>query len=82
MNLANSKPCIAFERHDHRDCQHQLMSEAKALCAKRNTRLTRRRLQVLEILLQSHQPMGAYEILAHKSGPEHTADAAIAEKGN
>ncbi len=65
MNLANSDPCIAFERHDHRDCQHQLMSEAKALCAKRNTRLTRRRLQVLEILLQSHQPMGAYEILAH-----------------
>ena len=65
MNLANSKPCIAFERHDHRDCQHQLMSAAKALCAKRNTRLTRRRLQVLEILLQSHQPMGAYEILAN-----------------
>ena len=65
MNHDNSKPCIAFERHDHRDCQHQLMSEAKALCAKRNTRLTRRRLQVLEILLQSHQPMGAYEILVH-----------------
>ena len=41
------------------------MSEAKALCAKRNARLTDRRLQVLEILLQSHQPMGAYEILAN-----------------
>jgi len=65
MASKNTQPCIAFELHDHRDCQLQLMSEAKALCAKRNTRLTNRRLQVLEILLQSHQPMGAYEILAY-----------------
>jgi Fur family zinc uptake transcriptional regulator len=65
MNLTETIPCIAFEHHDHRDCQHQLLAEAKALCAKRNTRLTRRRLQVLEILLRSHQPMGAYEIMAH-----------------
>ena len=55
---------VAFERHDHRDCQHQLLSEAKDLCAKRNIRLTPRRLQVLEILLRSHAPMRAYEILA------------------
>jgi len=64
MNTNDTNPCIAFEHHDHRDCQHQLLSEAKALCEKRNTRLTQRRLQVLEILLRSHQPMGAYEILA------------------
>lgn len=55
---------VAFERHDHRHCQHQLLSEAKALCAKRKTRLTHRRLQVLKILLRSHQPIRAYEILA------------------
>ncbi|MCZ6579459.1 MAG: transcriptional repressor, partial [Gammaproteobacteria bacterium] len=60
----NTRHSVAFERHDHRHCQHQLLSEAKALCTKRNTRLTRRRLQVLEILLRSHQPMRAYEILA------------------
>ena len=64
MNSDDTSPCLAFEHHDHRDCQHQLLSEARALCAKRNTRLTDRRLQVLEILLRSHQPMGAYEILA------------------
>ena len=64
MKPADTKSCIAFEHHDHRDCQHHLLSEAQALCEKRNTRLTRRRLQVLEILLRSHQPMGAYEILA------------------
>ena len=59
-----TKKCLAFERHDHRDCQHQLIAKAKALCAQRDTRLTSRRLEVLEILLRSHQPMGAYEILA------------------
>ncbi len=64
MSRNRTKPCIAFERHDHRDCQHHQLSVARELCAKRNIRLTARRLQVLEILLESHQPMGAYEILA------------------
>ena len=34
------------------------------LCTRRKQRLTARRRQVLEILLASHQPMGAYDILA------------------
>lgn len=59
-----TKTCIAFQRHDHRKCRHQLLSSAKRLCARRNIRLTPRRQQVLEILLQSHQPMGAYDILS------------------
>ena len=64
MKPDDTESCFAFEHHDHRDCQYHLLSKAKTLCEKRNTRLTRRRLQVLEILLRSHQPMGAYEILA------------------
>jgi Fur family zinc uptake transcriptional regulator len=40
------------------------MSEASELCVARKLRLTPRRRQVLEIMLASHQPMGAYEILA------------------
>jgi Fur family zinc uptake transcriptional regulator len=55
---------IAFREHDHRLCQRQLLSAASRLCEKRKLRLTLRRRQVLEILLASHQPMGAYEILA------------------
>jgi Fur family zinc uptake transcriptional regulator len=55
---------IAFRKHDHRRCQHQLMSEASELCVARKLRLTPRRRQVLEIMLASHQPMGAYDILA------------------
>ncbi|MDH5353249.1 MAG: transcriptional repressor [Gammaproteobacteria bacterium] len=55
--------CLAFEHHDHQRCQSRLLSAAKQLCHSQNIRLTERREQVLQILLQSHQPMGAYEIL-------------------
>ena len=64
MSLNKTRQCLAFERHDHRRCQHQLLSAARDLCELRQIRLTARRQQVLEILLQSHQPMGAYDILA------------------
>ncbi len=53
-----------FRKHDHRRCQRQLLSAAHQLCKLRKLRLTSRRRQVLEILLASHQPIGAYDILA------------------
>ncbi|MCP4492314.1 MAG: transcriptional repressor [Gammaproteobacteria bacterium] len=56
--------CLAFSHHNHERCQHQLLSAARDLCASKDLRLTERREQVLRILLQSHQPMGAYDILA------------------
>ncbi len=63
--MAKSKTsCLAFSHHDHKRCQHKLLSAARDLCESRNLRLTERREQVLQILLQSHQPMGAYDILA------------------
>jgi Fur family zinc uptake transcriptional regulator len=55
---------IAFQKHDHRLCQRQLLSAASRVCELRKLRLTSRRRQVLEILLASHQPLGAYDILA------------------
>ncbi|MFT5399440.1 MAG: Fur family zinc uptake transcriptional regulator [Gammaproteobacteria bacterium] len=61
-NTANE--CLAFKRHDHRRCQRQLLSAARKHCEAKKLRLTSRRSQVLEILLGSHQPMGAYDILA------------------
>ena len=42
----------------------QLLTAAAQLCTERKLKLTARRRQVLEILLASHQPMGAYDILA------------------
>ncbi len=63
----SSKPhpdAIAFRDHDHRRCQRERLSAADKLCESRRLRLTERRRKVLEILLASHQPMGAYDILA------------------
>jgi Fur family zinc uptake transcriptional regulator len=60
---------IAFRKHDHRRCERQLLSEARQLCKARKLRLTSRRRQVLEILLASHQPLGAYGILAELNRP-------------
>jgi len=72
MNHKTKSPDIAFRKHDHRRCQRQLLSEASQLCATRKLRLTPRRRQVLEIMLASHQPMGAYDILAelNRTGDE------------
>ena len=55
---------VAFSQHDHRQCQQHLLDAARQLCEVRKLRWTPRRREVLKILLGSHQPMGAYEILA------------------
>jgi Fur family zinc uptake transcriptional regulator len=76
MPKDNTPKCIAFEQHDHSQCQNQLIRHAKALCENRRVRLTPRRLQVLTLLTQSHQPMGAYEILDCLNQQVNEADAA------
>ncbi len=53
----------AFDRHDHARCTHAGMAAAERLCAARKLRLTPVRARVLEILLEAHQAMGAYDIL-------------------
>ncbi len=68
MSGKSRNPQIAFRKHDHRRCQRQLLSAAAQLCEQRKLKLTSRRRQVLEILLVSHQPMGAYDILAELNG--------------
>ncbi len=74
---ARSQPAgIAFRKHDHRRCQREALAEIDRLFEARHLRLTPRRREVLEILLASHQPMGAYEILEvinRKSGKASVA---------
>jgi Fur family zinc uptake transcriptional regulator len=58
--------------HDHERCASAALAHAEAQCAARAQRLTPMRRQVLEVLLTSHKPLGAYEIierLADKSRP-------------
>ena len=54
-----------FEPHDHVGCIADAMAAAEQRCATRSLRLTAVRRQVLEILLQEHVALGAYDILEH-----------------
>jgi len=49
--------------HDHDRCVKDAMAEAVALCTSQQARLTPLRSRVLEIIWQSHKPLGAYAIL-------------------
>jgi Fur family transcriptional regulator, zinc uptake regulator len=49
--------------HDHERCASDAIAHAEAICAARKERLTPPRRRVLEALLASHQPLGAYELI-------------------
>jgi len=49
--------------HDHRACMTDTLASAETLAKSRGEKLTPLRRRVLEIVLQSHRPMGAYDIL-------------------
>lgn len=48
--------------HDHRSCIGIGLEAADLACAEQGLKLTRDRRQVLEILLESHAALGAYDI--------------------
>lgn len=54
---------LAFRRHDHARCTSAAMASVRAACAERGLRLTPARARVLEILLEAHRALGAYDIL-------------------
>jgi len=56
-------PARAFAPHDHHACAAEALVRAERLCAEAGARLTPVRRRALEILLESHRAMGAYEVL-------------------
>ena len=54
---------IGFEHHDHKSCISDGLSAVDAYCAENGLQFTAVRRRVLEILLQEHRAMGAYDIL-------------------
>ncbi len=58
------KAPLACLPHDHSHCVSSALAQAQSLCAKTGARLTALRLRVLELVWQSHKPLGAYDILA------------------
>lgn len=58
--------------HDHGHCLANALQDAKAVCTERGARLTPVRQRVLEIIWQSHRPLGAYAILEVLSAEGHS----------
>lgn len=56
-------PDLAFQPHDHGHCRSDALARADALCGALGLRLTPVRRRTLEILLESHRALGAYDVL-------------------
>jgi Fur family zinc uptake transcriptional regulator len=63
--------------HDHERCTSAAIAHAETQCAAREQRLTPIRRQVLEALLASHKPLGAYEIIERLAGDTRPAPITI-----
>jgi Fur family zinc uptake transcriptional regulator len=49
--------------HDHDRCVADALASAEAICLRQGLRLTALRRRVLELVWNSHRPVGAYDIL-------------------
>ncbi|MGL4236366.1 Fur family transcriptional regulator [Tabrizicola sp.] len=57
-------PDLAFATHDHAHCTEDALARAEALTTATGAKLTPVRRRVLEILLEEHKALGAYDVLA------------------
>lgn len=58
---------LACHPHDHSRCVAGALAAADRVCRRDGARLTTLRRRVLELVWQSHQPLGAYDILGRLS---------------
>ncbi len=61
MNTASAN--LSQAKHDHASCVAEAMSRAEMVCKQQGRKLTARRRRVLELVWDSHRPVGAYDIL-------------------
>lgn len=64
MSQQSSGGPFPSPKHDHADCVSEALATAEQVCRERGLRLTAIRRRVLELVWDSHQPVGAYDILA------------------
>ena len=62
--VATTKSTVGFGKHDHTYCKTHGLRQAEAVCAQSKVQLTPVRRRVLEILLEAHEALGAYDVLA------------------
>ena len=58
-----TKPTFPAPGHDHGRCTADAIEHAENVCKVRAQKLTPIRRQVLQALLSSHRPLGAYEVI-------------------
>ncbi|KAA0694340.1 transcriptional repressor [Halopseudomonas laoshanensis] len=58
-----SLPHDPHQPHDHDACVHDALAAAEHLCERAGVRFTALRKRVLELVWDSHKPLGAYDIL-------------------
>ncbi|MEY4590112.1 MAG: hypothetical protein RL497_2188 [Pseudomonadota bacterium] len=49
--------------HNHQDCINTALARAKSICAEAGAKLTAQRQSVLQLIWQSHKPLGAYPLM-------------------
>ena len=73
--MAKSTVEIAFHHpgHDHEACIEDALRQADEICGRRGARLTELRRRVLEVVWNTHQPIGAYDIIEALGGGGRSA---------
>ncbi|MDX1635494.1 MAG: Fur family transcriptional regulator [Marinobacter sp.] len=68
-----SASALPYRPHNHDACVHEALSDARRICRDRQARLTPTRERVLELIWQSHKPLGAYDLLGLLAEDGHNA---------
>lgn len=68
-------PPDPFDRHDHAACRARALAQAEAICEGSLTPVRRR---VLELLLESHVALGAYDVLQRLQAEGQRAQPPVA----
>lgn len=69
---------IGFKKHNHAACARKAIEFAEAHCRANKLQLTPTRRRVLELLLEEHRPLGAYDILQRLTEEGRGAQPSIA----
>lgn len=64
---------LPYQPHNHDVCVAHALADARSICQQHNARLTPTRERVLELIWQSHKPLGAYDVLAVLAEDGHNA---------
>lgn len=73
--MAKNKVLEPFHEtaHDHGHCIDEALQAAETICTETGSRLTPLRRRVLEMVWQSHEPVGAYDLLDRLREERHRA---------